>query len=342
MTFSFPTKEEKADPWKILYQRLGPLDIKVSKKYHVGVTTHLAASKRNTSKGLQALIDGKYIVHADSYVNALEIATIPDNDDFSPLEKDFEGNFPDPLDHLPPRGEEPTQRDSSAYAPLASRRNMFEGYKFIFYEERQYLNLYAPIEEGGGKVLLEVAKPNQTQVDDFVRYVKTVAGDTGLGEFEDGSVGKGVVVVRFNPVKGAGTDWFAEFGREVSLRLGQRLIEQNEFLDAILGSDASVLRRPLEVEMSGISTLPPPDGMYCLCLFLFLFRSLINSPKHLLSSPKSFLSHSQLQARHLCWKPMQNLSGEGGPVDCPFSVSKGSTTTTMKNLEPLQLHSRIP
>jgi len=70
-----------------------------------------------------------------------------------------------------------------------------------------------------------------------------------------------VVVVRFNPVKGVGTEWFADFGREVALRLDHRLIEQNEFLDAILGTDAKVLRRPLEVESSGV-VAPPPTGRY--------------------------------------------------------------------------------
>jgi nijmegen breakage syndrome protein 1 len=140
---------------------------------------------------------------------------------------------------------------------------MFEGYKFVFYEKRQFENLLPPITEGRGKALLREAIPNETSVDEFVRYVKSVAGEKGLGEFEDGSEGKGVVVVRFNPVKGAGTDWFMEFNREVALYLDHRLIEQNEFLDAILGNDASVLRRPLEFVQSGVAAPPPSAGMCC-------------------------------------------------------------------------------
>ena len=104
--------------------------------------------------------------------------------------------------------------------------------------------------------------PGQTSVNDFVGYIKGVAGEKGLGEFEDGSEGKGVVVVRFNPVKGLGLDWFPDFNREVSLHLGHRLIEQNEFLDAILGNDASVLRRPLEVEPSGVVAPPPTASKF--------------------------------------------------------------------------------
>jgi len=99
-------------------------------------------------------------------------------------------------------------------------------------------------------------------VADFVGYVKGIAGEKGLGEFEDGSEGKGVVVVRFNPVKGAGTEWYSDFNRQVSLFLDHRLIEQNEFLDAILGNDASVLRRPLELEPSGVEAPPSTASMF--------------------------------------------------------------------------------
>ena len=137
---------------------------------------------------------------------------------------------------------------------------MFEGYTFVFYERRQHDTLLAPITQGGGKAYLKEAFPNETTVDGFVEYVKNVAGEKGLGEFEDGSEGKGVVVIRFNPVKGAGADWFASFGRKVQMRLDHRFVEQNEFLDAILGNDASVLRRPLEPELSGVVAPPPTAG----------------------------------------------------------------------------------
>jgi nijmegen breakage syndrome protein 1 len=266
-TFSFTTKEAKADPYTALYKLLGPLDIKVLAEYERGKTTHVVVKKRNTSMGLQALIDGKYIVHNDSYIKAIVAATttepaVDENSvSQSPLEQDWDSNLPDPLDYLPPRGDEPTQRDSSAYAPNPGRQEIFEGYTFIFYEKRQYETLLAPITQGGGKSLLRDVIPGQTEVNDFVGFVKSVAGEKGFGEFEDGSEGKGVVVVRFNPVKGAGSEWYPDFNREVSLHLGHRLIEQNEFLDAILGNDASVLRRPLEIEPSGVVAPPPTASM---------------------------------------------------------------------------------
>ena len=260
LTFSFSGKEQKANPYAQLYETLGPLDIKVTIDYEIGYTTHLVAKKRNTSKGLQALIDGKYIVHNPTFVDALVTAATPIEGGKSPLEVDFEANFPDPNQYLPPKAEEPTQRDASAYEPNSLRQDMFDGYTFVFYDRRQYNNLLAPITQGGGKALISEAIPNETTVDGFVQYVKNVAGEKGLGEFEDGSEGKGVVVVRFNPVQGLETEWFAGFGRKVQMRLDHRFVEQNEFLDAILGNDASVLRRPLEPELSGVVAPPPTAG----------------------------------------------------------------------------------
>ena len=266
LTFSFGLKEAKADPFTALYDILGPLDIKILVEYQRGVTTHVVAKRRNTPKGLQALIDGKYIVHNDAFVNAIVAATtpVPSSEEGleakSPLEDDWNANFPNPLNYLPPRGEEPTERGDDAYAPSVDRRDVFEGYTFIFYERRQFDTLLAPINDGSGKAFFREVIPGEAEVSDFVRYVKDVAGEKGLGEFEDGSEGKGVVVVRFNPVKGAGIEWFANFNRDVALSLDHRLIEQNEFLDAVLGNDASGLRRPLELEPPGTMDHPASGG----------------------------------------------------------------------------------
>lgn len=253
LTYSFTNKELRGDPYNFLHTLLGPLDIKVARDYSRGLTTHLVAKKRNTSKGLQALIDGKYIVHSDSYVQAVVAATTATENGPAPLEEDF-ANLPDPLQYLPPKGDEPSSRDHTAYAPDPSRQDMFEGYTFIFYDSGQFNSLLPPITAGRGKALLRDVVPNETTVDDFVRYVKGVAGEKGLGEFEDGSEGRGVVIVRYNRVKGDGIDWFANFGRDVALRLDQRLVEQNEFLDAILGNDPSLLRKPLEVDSTAPSS----------------------------------------------------------------------------------------
>ncbi|TPX15244.1 uncharacterized protein E0L32_004521 [Thyridium curvatum] len=260
LSFSFTAKELRADPWKDYRDDLEQLDIKYIAEYDLSLTTHVVAKKRNTSKGLQALVNGKYIV-TDSFIKAvLDAATPPADADGagqSPLENDYEGNWPNELEHLPPRGEEPSNRPVDAYAPNKERKEIFDGYTFIFYDKKQHENLFAPITNGKGKALLREVVPHETQIDDFIRYVKEVAGEKGLGEFEDGSEGKGVVVVKYAPAKGDTMDWYVNFVTSISLRLDHRLVDQREFLDAILANNAAMLRRPLEVER----TQPEPSQM---------------------------------------------------------------------------------
>ncbi|KAJ4266232.1 hypothetical protein NW762_004213 [Fusarium torreyae] len=250
--FSFTSKELQTDPLTTLRERFEQLDIKLVTEYATS-TTHVVSKKRNTAKGLQALINGKHIVtetFLDAVVEAGSLADGAKVTDLSPLEQDYNQNWPDALQHLPPRGGEPVQHPDSTYAPDPGRSDIFEGYTFIFYDKVQYNNLLAPVTNGGGKALLGNVVPEETEVDEFVQYVKSVAGEKGLGAFNDGSEGKGVVVVRFIPSKGSSVDWYVEFFRSVSLRLDHRPIEQSEFLEAILIKDASILRRPLEVESS--------------------------------------------------------------------------------------------
>ncbi|ENH69721.1 Nibrin [Fusarium oxysporum f. sp. cubense race 1] len=219
--FSFTSKELQIDPLTTLRKRFEQLDIKLVTEY-VDSTTHVVSKKRNTAKGLQALINGKHIVtetFLDAVSEAGNLADGAETTELSPLEQDFDQNWPDAMQHLPPRGGEPVQHPDSTYAPDAGRRDIFEGYSFIFYDPVQYNNLLAPITSGGGKALLRNVVPEETSVDDFVQYVKSVA-----------------------------VDWYVEFFRSVSLRLDHRPIEQSEFLEAILIKDASILRRPLEVE----------------------------------------------------------------------------------------------
>ncbi|KAK4241160.1 hypothetical protein C8A03DRAFT_30641 [Achaetomium macrosporum] len=247
LSFSFTGKELRADPWTRLRDSLEQLDIKYSAEYERD-TTHVVSKKRNTSKGLQALINGKYIV-TDSFINAIvDAAVIPDDTEVgtsSALEENFEAAWPNAIDHLPPRGEETADRPPEAYSPDDRRQEVFDGYTFVFYERKQYENLFPAISAGKGKALLREVIPRETDVDDFIRYVKGVAGEKGLGSFEDGSEGKGVVVVRYTP-KTEHYEWYAEFLTSFAQRLDHRPIDQREFLEAILACDASMLRRPLQ------------------------------------------------------------------------------------------------
>ena len=243
------------DPLINYRNRLEDLDIKVVIPYVVGVTTHVVSTKRNTAKGLQALINGKCIV-TETYIDALVYATTPENLDelesLSPLEEDFDANWPNALEHLPAKSKEPSERPSEDFEPTKERGNVFEGYTFVFLDATQFETLQAPITNGGGKALSFIPNPGKTTTEEIVRYVKSVAGEKGMGEFEDGSEGKGVVVVRFR-LKEKFADWAAQMDTTISLALGQRLIEQSEFIEAILLNDASILRRPLEVDYEEIT-----------------------------------------------------------------------------------------
>jgi nijmegen breakage syndrome protein 1 len=292
LTFNNPTKEEKLI-FSTHCEAFGPLDIKLISHYEQGITTHVVTKKRNTPKGLQALVDGKYIVNPDSFLKALTASTIPMGEERkSPLEEDWETNFPDPSKYLPDRAGEPTERDASAYAPNSSRQDMFEGYTFIFYDKKQYESLSPVLMQGGAEAKYREVIPNKTNVLDFVGYVKGEAGEKGLGSFQDGSEGRGVVVVRFS-TKGLDSEWYAGFHTDVSLQLDHRLVEQNEFLDAILAVDASMLRRPLEFAQSGVVAPPPtasksPEPFSTDLLTNYRQRDdLSNSSKHRASSHSS-------------------------------------------------------
>ncbi|KAI1772583.1 hypothetical protein F4818DRAFT_132781 [Hypoxylon cercidicola] len=248
LSFSFTANELRADPLSKLRQDLEQLDIKFLAHYDFQATTHVVSKRRNVPKGLQALVNGRYIVTENFYGNIITAATPEDSHDStatSALESDFDANWPDAMQFVPPPGDEAVPRPVEAFAPNPDRAEIFHGYTFIFYNQKQFTNLLDTITNGRGKALLKEVVEGETQIDDFIRYVKEIAGEKGLGEFEDGSEGKGVVVVRWIPNSPRDAGWFADFYTSVSLRLGHRLIDQKEFIDAILSNDASGLRRPL-------------------------------------------------------------------------------------------------
>ncbi len=236
--------------------RLEHLDIKTLLPYDVGSTTHVVANKRNTAKGLQALINGKYIV-TEAFIDAVAKAAAPVHNAEDPtaplpsaLEEDFDGNWPDPLQYLPEHGREPVIRPPEMFAPNPDRSEVFAGYTFIFCDSTQYETLEMPITNGGGKARLFQLLPGESTVDEIVLFARAATGSK--------SNGKGVIVVRFRIKKGM-EDWAVSFAREIEKALGQQSIEQNEFLDAILMNDASALRKPLADDIMVESSFPAPD-----------------------------------------------------------------------------------
>ncbi|KAL2377627.1 hypothetical protein RJZ90_006581 [Blastomyces dermatitidis] len=241
LTFSFPSKAK--DPLKEVLCRLEGLDIKTIIPYVVDKTTHVVQTRRNTAKGLQALINGRYIVQK-SYIEAIVYATTPGDlgseEAICPLEEDFDAAWPDPTQYLPPKGREPTQRPDAAYEPNPNRINVFEGYTFIFCDANRFEDLQGPITNGHGKALLYDMERGRTTADDVVSYMEQVAGNKGLGNF-DGSGGVGLVQFRKADEH---YDWDGETENRVAGITGQKVVETSGFLDAILGNDASSLLRP--------------------------------------------------------------------------------------------------
>ena len=217
-------------------------------------TTHVVSKRRNTSKVLQALINGKYIV-VEGFMEAIIEAATPrpgdvDGVQLSALEMDFDANWPEAMQYLPPKADAPgANRPDEVFAPNESRRNIFDGYTFIFYERTRFEELHPVITSGKGKALLSEVEPGLSSTDEFILYVKGIAGEKGLGEFEDGSEGKGVAVVRYTPPPDhEEAEWYLDFYKQVALRLDHRPVEPRDFLPAILDVDPGQLRRPLEFD----------------------------------------------------------------------------------------------
>jgi hypothetical protein len=236
------------DPLGPIRARLEDLDIKTVIPYVSEKTTHVVQNKRNTAKGLQALINGKYIVR-ESYIDALVYATTPQDleviESLSPLEEDFDAGWPDPADHLPPPGKEPVQRPAAAFAPNPNRLHIFEDYTFVFCDASQFENLSAPINSGHGKALLYQIENGKTTAQEIVQFMGNCIGNRGFHTGHDD--GPKVVLVRFR-AKGDYEAWSIELGNQVALLMDQRVIEQSEFLDAILSNDAGALCRALPRE----------------------------------------------------------------------------------------------
>ena len=263
LTFSLSAKEIQAGALKGKQDRLQDLDIKVVSEYVTGSTTHVISTKRNTPKGLQALIQAGYIV-SESYIDALIYAStsadLGEEENLSPLEQDFDSSWPSEAAHLPPQGKEPTARPAEAYAPNQERSKVFEDFIFVFGDPKQYNNLLPPITLGQGKALLYQIVYGETTVDELVQYLRNTAGQKGFGDGDRETDKGGVVLVRWNGAE-THSGWTENLVNQVALKLDQRAIDQAEFLDAILANDAFVLRNTIPYESNIEGRVAPPASL---------------------------------------------------------------------------------
>jgi len=247
ITFGLSKKEIKNGLLKAKQDQIKELDIKAVSDYLSEQTTHLVTQKRNTAKGLQALIEGKHIV-TDTYIDALIYASAPadldEEERLCALEVDFEEAWPDPAHHLPPKGKEPTERPADSYRPDPARKKIFDKYVFVFFDHVQYDQLLPPITTGHGKAV--IFKPTDTstveEAHDFVR--NAVSNQTRA------------ILVRVNEPD-EGQSPVTNLIDNLAKRLGIEPASQSGFLDAILANDASQLRKPQSLSTaSNVSATP--------------------------------------------------------------------------------------
>lgn len=251
LTFTGLSKSAKAssDPLETHRKKLEQAEVKLVTEYVSSQTTHVIGKRRNTPPGLQALLEGRWLV-AHSYVDALAIATAsPGRDDAGndrpcPLEEDFEGNWPREEEHIVPAAAEPNPKPNEFLKPNPERAELFANFTFIFMSQAQYDNLMPVVTSGSGKALLWDVARGTSDAKDLVSYVKEVAGAKGDGNFRlSQHTGKGgIILVRLDHKD---DQWVPQFLTTIESTLEQRSMEQNQFLNAILTLDASELRRPL-------------------------------------------------------------------------------------------------
>lgn len=261
ITYQLLKKDLKAGALKSRQERLKHLGVKVLSDFIPEFSTHVVANKRNTTKGLQALIDGKWLV-TESFIEALELqatpSTLSQEENPSQLELDFDSAWPQEKAHLPAPGKEPTLRPAETYYPGPDRTHLFEHCTFIFLEQAQYDNLLPVITTGHGKTQVFDYVDGQTSAEEALDFIAKATGQKSFRapSFQSSS---GLVMVRWNKKPEEFTTAQANFVNQIALKINQRFIDQSELLDAILANDVSLLRQPIPQESltEGLRAPPP-------------------------------------------------------------------------------------
>ncbi|KAF1964834.1 hypothetical protein BU23DRAFT_575404 [Bimuria novae-zelandiae CBS 107.79] len=263
VVFTYASKEKKGASQSQASTRneeLHAMDIKTSSEFLYGKTTHVVSQKRNLPKVLQALVSGTPIV-TTGYLDAILSVAAQSTDEEgnyvpSQLEEDFDRWWPQEKEYISPAGQEPVPRPDQMLAPDPSRSEVFAGLTFIFLNEAQHTSLHQVVAGGGGKALLYDIRPGETTVEEYVDYVKSVAGQKKRARGSSTSLP--VVTIRLPTFPDELEQWATNFVTGVDQALNQRSVLQNEFLDAIITSDTSSLRRP-PTETVSSSSIPVPE-----------------------------------------------------------------------------------
>jgi hypothetical protein len=256
VVFTYASKE--TERMKTRSAQLHAIDIKTSSEFVYGKTTHVVSQKRNLPRVLQALVSATPIVTGDFLDAVLEAAaySLDEQGVYAPskLEDNFDLAWPQAKEYISPVGQEPVPRPDQMLEPDPSRSEVFSGLTIVFLDEAQHSNLHQVVAGGGGKALLYNIHLGETTVQEYVNYVKSVAGQKRAN---DSNGALPVVTVRLSVASDDLQDWATNFVTGVDQALNQRSILQNEFLDAIVSKDTSSLRRPPAQIMDVESSMPP-------------------------------------------------------------------------------------
>lgn len=244
VVFTYASKETRES--KVRSAKLHTLDIKTTIKFVFGKTTHVVTQKRNLPRVLSGLVAGKHIVTPEFLDTVIERATNTADSEYgyvpSPLEEDFDRQWPKEEEYTPPTATEPVPRPQEMLRPDSIRSEIFHGLTFIFIDSNQHNSLQDPVQGGGGKALLyEAFKHGKTTVQEYVDYYWSVAGKKKTKRLERGK--SPVLTVRLAISADGSDEWAADFMNGVDHAVGQRSILQNEFLDIILTKDRAALQQ---------------------------------------------------------------------------------------------------
>src|SRR5690242_4589486 len=256
IVFTYASKESKES--KARSAKLHDLDLKTTTEFVFGKTTHVVSSKRNLPRVLSGLVAGKHIVTEDFLEAVIERATATTDDDFgyvpSPLEESFDEQWPKEDEYIPPTATEPVPRPQEMLRPDDSRSEVFANLTFVFLDDKQHGSLQDPIAGGGGKVLLYNLKFGETTVQEYVDYIRSVAGKKRGSRLNNDKLP--VITVHLPIPSNSSEDWAANFMNGIDRALNQRSVFQNEFLDILLTKDRAALQQPPENMPEAASSAP--------------------------------------------------------------------------------------
>ncbi|EWC46234.1 hypothetical protein DRE_04612 [Drechslerella stenobrocha 248] len=145
-----------------------------------------------------------------------------------PLQADLAANWPNPLAYLPPPGAEPNPKGPEYFTPNLARRTMFEKWVVVCCSQQHMDVFTGVVTDAGGKMELFELVENRTKPAELVVHLERM--------------GPRCIILAPN----TDDDWHATFRSQVEARAGVRFAVQNEFLDAVLLADPTLLRRPYE------------------------------------------------------------------------------------------------